>query len=80
MKEHILIRYGQAVRKVRLEQGISQEELADRCGLHRTYISDVELGKRNISLENIERIAISLNRTLSDFLRRLSSYASISRI
>ena len=71
MKEHILIRYGQAVRKVRLEQGISQEELADRCGLHRTYISDVELGKRNISLENIERIAISLNRTLSDFFKEV---------
>lgn len=71
MKEHILIRYGQAVRKVRLEQGISQEELADRCGLHRAYISDVELGKRNISLENIERIAISLNRTLSDFFKEV---------
>ena len=71
MKEHILIRYGQAVRKVRLEQGISQEELADRCGLHRTYISDVELGKRNISLENIERISISLNRTLSDFFKEV---------
>ena len=71
MKEHILIRYGQAVRKVRLEQGLSQEELADRCGLHRTYISDVELGKRNISLENIERIAISLNRTLSDFFKEV---------
>lgn len=71
MKEHILIRYGQAVRKVRLEQGISQEELADRCGLHRTYISDVELGKRNISLENIERIAISLNRTLSAFFKEV---------
>ena len=71
MKEHILIRYGQAVRKVRLEQGISQEELADRCGLHLTYISDVELGKRNISLENIERIAISLNRTLSDFFKEV---------
>lgn len=71
MKEHILIRYGQAVRKVHLEQGISQEELADRCGLHRTYISDVELGKRNISLENIERIAISLNRTLSDFFKEV---------
>lgn len=71
MKEHILIRYGQAVRKVRLEQGISQEELADRCGLHRTYISDVELGKRNISLENIERIAISLNRTLSVFFKEV---------
>ena len=49
----ILTRYGQAVRKIRLAQEISQEELADRCGLHRTYISDIELGKRNLSLENI---------------------------
>lgn len=71
MQEHILVRYGQAVRKVRLEQGMSQEELADRCGLHRTYISDVELGKRNISLENIERIAISLNKDLSDFFKEV---------
>lgn len=71
MQEHILIRYGQAVRKVRLEQGISQEELADRCGLHRTYISDIELGKRNLSLENIERIAISLNRSLSEFFKEV---------
>ncbi len=67
----ILTRYGQAVRKVRLEQAISQEELADRCGLHRTYISDIELGKRNLSLENIERIAISLNKSLSDFFREV---------
>lgn len=64
MQTDIMIRFGQAVRKVRREQGISQEELAERCGLHRTYISDVELGKRNVSLENIERIAISLNRSL----------------
>ncbi len=67
----ILICYGQAVRKIRLEQGISQEELADRCGLHRTYISDIELGKRNLSLENIERIAISLNKTLSEFFKEV---------
>ncbi len=67
----ILTRYGQAVRKVRLEQEISQEELADRCGLHRTYISDIELGKRNLSLENIERIARSLNKSLSDFFREV---------
>lgn len=71
MQEHILIRYGLAVRKIRLEQGISQEELADRCGLHRTYISDIELGKRNLSLENIERIAISLNKTLSAFFKEV---------
>lgn len=71
MQDHILVRYGHAVRKVRLEQGISQEELADRCGLHRTYISDVELGKRNLSLENIERIALSLNKSLSDFFKEI---------
>lgn len=64
MQTDIMLRFGQAVRKVRREQGISQEELAERCGLHRTYISDVELGKRNVSLENIERIAISLNISL----------------
>lgn len=71
MQAHILIRYGQVVRKVRLEQGISQEELADRCGLHRTYISDIELGKRNLSLENIERIAVSLNKPLSEFFKEV---------
>ena len=71
MQEHILIRYGQAVRKIRLAQGISQEELADRCGLHRTYISDIDLDKRSLSLENIERIANSLNTTLSVFFKEV---------
>ena len=67
----ILMRDGQVVRKIRLEQEISQEELADRCGLHRTYISDIELGKRNLSLENIERIAVSLNKSLSEFFQEV---------
>ena len=71
MQMDILTRYGQAVRKIRLERGISQEELADRCGLHRTYISDIELGKRNLSLENIERIAISLNKTWPEFFKEV---------
>ena len=64
MQTDILIRFGQAVRRLRRNQAVSQEELAERCGLHRTYISDVELGKRNVSLENIERIATSLNKSL----------------
>lgn len=64
MQTDIMVRFGQAVRKIRRDQGISQEELAERCGLHRTYISDIELGKRNVSLENIERIATSLNKSL----------------
>lgn len=71
MQSDILTRFGKAVRRIRTEQGISQEKLADLCGLHRTYISDVELGKRNISLENIERISLSLNRTLPDFFKEV---------
>jgi transcriptional regulator with XRE-family HTH domain len=65
MQSNILVRFGEAVRMLRLNQGISQEELADRCGLHRTYISDIELGKRNVSLENIERLSLALNISLS---------------
>lgn len=48
------------LRKYRHEAGISQEAFADRCGLHRTYISAVECYRRSISLENIQRIADAL--------------------
>ena len=71
MRSDIAVRFGRAVRKLRLEQKISQEELAERCDLHRTYISDIELGKRNVSLENIERIVTALNQSLSDFFREV---------
>ena len=71
MRSDIAVRFGQAVRKLRLEQKLSQEELAERCDLHRTYISDIELGKRNVSLENIERIVTALDRSLPDFFREM---------
>lgn len=48
---------------------ISQEELAYRCGLHRTYISDVERCNRNISIDNIEKIAIALSVSPADMLK-----------
>jgi transcriptional regulator with XRE-family HTH domain len=51
---------GQRVRVLRLAQGISQEELADRAGVHRTYLGGVERGERNPSLRNIARIAGAL--------------------
>lgn len=69
--DSILVRYGKAVRKLRIKQNISQEDFADKCGLHRTYISDVELGKRNVSLENIERISNALGMSLSDFFQEI---------
>jgi transcriptional regulator with XRE-family HTH domain len=56
----VLIRFGQKLRQVREQAGISQEKLAQLAGLHRTYVSSVERGKRNISLENIDRLARAL--------------------
>jgi CheY-like chemotaxis protein len=53
--------FGRAVRRQRYELGLSQEELADRAALHRTYISDVELGLRNISIKSIAKLARALN-------------------
>ncbi len=58
-------RFGHAVRKRRQELGISQEELADRAELHRTYIGDIERGARNLSLENIEKLAKALEVSIS---------------
>lgn len=52
--------FGQNVRRIRTEAGLSQEELADRAELHRTYISSLERGQRNVSLENIFAIAKAL--------------------
>ena len=57
----ILILFGKNLRKYRQERGISQEKFAEMCGLHRTYISDVERFQRSISLNNIQKIADALN-------------------
>ncbi|MDI9486536.1 MAG: helix-turn-helix transcriptional regulator [Bacillota bacterium] len=53
--------FGSNLRKYRTEQGISQEAFADKCGLHRTYISAIECYRRSISLENVQRIADALD-------------------
>ena len=68
---NVQMRFGEAVRKYRQKKQISQEEFADRCGLHRTYISDIELGKRNVSLENIEKIAIALEMPISQLFKEV---------
>lgn len=53
--------FGSNVKKYRTQIGLSQEAFAEKCGLHRTYISAVECYRRSISLENIQRIADALN-------------------
>ena len=52
--------FGTNLKKYRTAMGISQEAFADKCGLHRTYISAVECYRRSISLENVQRIADTL--------------------
>ena len=52
--------FGNNLRKYRMAQGLSQEAFADKCGMHRTYISAIECYRRSISLENIQRIADAL--------------------
>jgi len=58
--------FGQRIKKIRNEKKISQEELAFSCGLHRTYISDVERGIRNVSIDNIHKISKALDVSLKD--------------
>lgn len=52
--------FGKNLRKYRNELGVSQEQFADNCGLHRTYISAVERFQRNISIQNVQKIADAL--------------------
>jgi transcriptional regulator with XRE-family HTH domain len=67
----IRIRFGRAIRRIREEQDINQEEAAERCGLHRTYYSGVERGVRNVSIVNVEKIAKGLKTSLTELFGRV---------
>ncbi|MDX2358936.1 helix-turn-helix transcriptional regulator [Dietzia sp. PP-33] len=74
--DEVLGEFGRRIRGTRLEAGLSQEELAHRVGLHRTYIGSVERGERNIGLLNIAALATVLQVDASTFvtgLRRSSA-------
>ena len=69
--ENTRLRFAAAVRAERAQAGWSQEELAERAGLHRTYVSGVERGLRNISIDNIDRIASALGIPISTLFLRV---------
>lgn len=57
----VLVQFGTKVQQLRKEQGLSQECLAEKAGVHRTYIGMIERAEKNITLLNIEKIAKALN-------------------
>jgi transcriptional regulator with XRE-family HTH domain len=64
-KPDVRERFGTAVKFRREELKMTQEDLAEKAGIHRTYLSDVERGTRNLSLVNIERLAEALSISMS---------------
>ena len=60
--------FGGAVRALRMRRGLTQEALAERAQLHRTYVTEVELGRRNVSLYNIGRLAAALDVSMMELI------------
>lgn len=69
-KKLLLTAFGEVVREARKKSGLSQEELADLAGLHRTYIGMIERGEKNITMLNAEKIAVALGMKLSELMKR----------
>ena len=69
MKSAILVKFGQRVRQERTTRKLSQEQLAELAGVHRTYIGMIERGEKNITLENIEKLAKALELKPEELLR-----------
>lgn len=71
----LLARIGNRLRLLRLEAGISQEELAARAELHRTYVGGIERGERNVAVVNLVRLAKALGVSASELLHEVDSEA-----
>ena len=67
--ESARLRFARLLKSERLARGISQEDLAELAGLHRTYVGSVERGERNIAVDNMEALAKALSLDISDLLR-----------
>jgi len=63
--QQLLKKFGENIRLHRARLGLSQEDFAERCGLHRTYIGSIERGERNVALVNIVRIANALDVSIA---------------
>lgn len=71
MKRSLLVQFGRIVRKMRLDKGLSQEKLAEKAEVHRTYIGMIERGEKNVTLTNVSKVARALDKTMSQLLENL---------
>ena len=69
MKRDVLMKFGERVRAERTKLGLSQEALAAKTKVHRTYIGMIERAEKNITLETIEKVVKALNMRLSEFFK-----------
>ncbi len=72
----IRVRFGFVIRTLREARELTQEELAEQSRMHRTYLSDIERGSRNVALINIERLAKSLHVSLEELFKQLDRSSS----
>jgi len=77
--QKIEIIFGNAVRKRRNELGLSQEDFADKAGVHRTYVSSIELGKVQVSIRIAAQLAEALELPLSELWRDIEQQQATSR-
>jgi transcriptional regulator with XRE-family HTH domain len=68
-KSKVLIKFGERVREVRIQRGLSQEKLAHLADVHRTYIGMIERAEKNITLINIEKVANALEISINELLK-----------
>lgn len=66
-RPHLRNVFARRLRALRISKGLSQEKLAELCGLHRTYVGSVERAERNVSIDNIEKLAAALGVAASSF-------------
>lgn len=69
MKQDIVARFGRKIRDLRIAAGLSQEELAARSRVHRTYIGMIERGEKNITIRNVDKLAQALDVSIETLFR-----------
>lgn len=71
MADELADRIGSRIRELRNEAGLSQEKLADRCGVHRTYIGAIERGEKNITAKTAEKVGSALDVSIEELFSNL---------